>query len=61
MDLIYRGDYHSSSRRFFQEPFVNNDLASVRKVMSDAQVWLSVPPDRFNRRKEFIKVMPNED
>lgn len=55
VDLIYRGDYHPVSRRFFQEPFVNNDLAKIKDIMSDEQKWSSVPPDRLNRRKIFIK------
>jgi hypothetical protein len=54
VDLIYRGDYTSASRRFFQAPFVENNIETIKDLISDAHKWSSVPPDRFNKRKTYI-------
>ena len=54
VDLRYRGDYTPTSRKKVQPCMVNNDLAAFRTLMADRNFWSNVPPDRFNRRVEFV-------
>jgi hypothetical protein len=54
VDLIYRGDYIPSTREKVQRPFVENNLAELKSVMSDQSNWSSVPQDRFVKRKNYL-------
>ncbi|MAL97769.1 MAG: hypothetical protein CL583_04880 [Alteromonadaceae bacterium] len=54
VDLRYRGDYTARSRRHIQPSVVQNDLSAFAKTMSDHAIWTAVPPDRFERRKQFL-------
>ncbi|MEB2519733.1 hypothetical protein SOP85_30590, partial [Pseudomonas sp. YuFO20] len=54
IDLIYRGDYTPSSRSLIQKPFVDNNIAVVKSVMTNRDYWRSVPHDRFKRRSEYL-------
>ena len=55
VDLRYRGDYTPTSRKRVQPCMVNNDLAAFRTLMADRDFWSNVPPDRFNRRNDFLE------
>lgn len=55
IDLKFRGDYTSSSRKIIQKHIANNDLKEFEKAMVDQKSWASVPSDRFNRRKQFLE------
>ena len=55
VDLIYRGDYTSSSRETVQQHIVNNDLNRLRTTMADQSKWPAVPEDRFNRRAAYLE------
>ncbi|MGH1441504.1 MAG: hypothetical protein ACRBBR_15420 [Cellvibrionaceae bacterium] len=54
IDLKYRGDYTTKSRKFIQKPLANNDVASFKKIIRDKAKWPNVPQDRFTRRSNFI-------
>jgi len=54
VDLRFRGDYHSSSRKIIQKYISRNDLDRFTKEISDRDNWASVPKDRFNRRVAFL-------
>lgn len=54
VDLKFRGDYTTRSRKFLQPHIVSNDLDKFKKEMIDVNNWQSVPKDRFNRRKAFF-------
>jgi hypothetical protein len=55
VDLRYRGDYTGATRRLVQELAVNNDVAGLTAVMSNRELWRSVPPDRFQRRMAYMQ------
>jgi len=44
VDLKFRGDYTSSSRRFLQKSIVDNDLAEFKKHIINKSNWKNVPP-----------------
>ena len=54
VDLIYRGDYTTSSRALLQHHFVTNNYAGFKSVISNVSNWSNVPADRFNRRVEYL-------
>lgn len=54
VDLRFRGDYHSKSRKIIQKLIAQNDLAAFTEKMVDRGNWASVPEDRFNRRVAFL-------
>ncbi len=54
IDLIYRGDYHKDTRPYIQKPFVENDPERMRAAISNQNIWGGVPPDRFQRRKDYM-------
>ncbi|MEM7037947.1 MAG: TIGR02594 family protein [Bacteroidota bacterium] len=57
VDLRYRGDYHSRSRKWIQEHVAKNDLKKLASIAADSR-WMTdygVPKDRFNRRKQFMQ------
>ncbi|KAF7785735.1 hypothetical protein PRUB_a0108 [Pseudoalteromonas rubra] len=54
IDLRYRGDYDSRSRKRVQQYIAENNLAQFRECIEDKVLWSGVPVDRFNRRVEFI-------
>ena len=55
VDLIYRGDYGTSTRTFIQKPFVENDFRVIKEMISNRSYWVAVPGDRFKRRTEYLK------
>lgn len=55
IDLRYRGDYTSTSRRSVQPLLVNNDLAGFAELMADEDQWGNVPDDRFARRRDYAQ------
>jgi hypothetical protein len=55
IDLIYRGDYTGETRKIIQPFLADNDKASFSRAMSARDNWLAVPPDRFNKRAEFMR------
>ncbi|MFS8036512.1 hypothetical protein ACI7BZ_06015 [Xanthobacter sp. AM11] len=54
VDLKFRGDYGPAQRTVIQPAIAANDLERFARLLSDAALWGSVPPDRFRRRREFI-------
>lgn len=57
VDLRYRGDYKSSTRKIIQEHVAKNDLKKLAEIMADP-MWkttFGVPNDRFERRKKFMQ------
>ncbi|MEE8057489.1 MAG: hypothetical protein V3T17_06605 [Pseudomonadales bacterium] len=54
VDLRFRGDYHATSRRLIQKHVANNDVKAFSSALSDQSQWTNVPPDRFNRRVDFL-------
>ncbi|MGX0893187.1 hypothetical protein AB7M22_005195 [Pseudomonas sp. ADAK2 TE3594] len=54
VDLRYRGDYTPTSRILVQRPFVQNNRAELKSVMSNQNNWSNVPLDRFTRRKNYL-------
>lgn len=58
VDMAYRGDYQSDTRRSFQPLMVANDLEGVYTLLSDETVMTEkwkVPKDRYERRKNYLK------
>jgi hypothetical protein len=55
VDLKYRGDYTTQSRKIVQKLLAKNDLAGLQTAMADEKNWTGVPADRFKRRRDFIK------
>lgn len=55
VDLKFRGDYTSSSRKFLQQSIADNDLDAFKKEIVKESNWTNVPADRFKRRKRFIE------
>ncbi|MFN7144562.1 MAG: hypothetical protein ACK4YP_12360, partial [Myxococcota bacterium] len=53
VDLRYRGDYTTSSRKRVQGLAAENDVAGLASVMNDRDQWAGVPPDRFARRAAY--------
>lgn len=54
VDLGFRGDYTSRSRKFLLTPITANDFVAFKKEMVDQSNWTNVPADRFKRRKHFL-------
>lgn len=54
IDLKFRGDYTSASRKLVQKLLVGNDLAGLTACMKNPANWTGVPPDRFKRRNDFL-------
>ncbi len=55
VDLKFRGDYYPGSRKRVQAPAAQNDLEAFTQALEDRDFWNSVPPDRFNRRVQFLR------
>lgn len=69
VDLTYRGDYNSATRKLVQPFVANNDLKGLLGLMSDETWWQNsqmtgfdgetykqkIPQDRFYRRMEFLE------
>lgn len=53
VDLRYRGDYTSRSRRTVQPMATGGDLEGLAGNLNDRSRWSSVPEDRFNRRAAY--------
>ncbi|MDP2307359.1 MAG: hypothetical protein Q8P18_15140 [Pseudomonadota bacterium] len=53
VDLRYRGDYTTSSRKRVQGLAAENDVAGLATVMNDREQWAGVPEDRFARRAAY--------
>lgn len=54
VDLRFRGDYHSRSRKIIQKYISDNDLKQFTEKMLKRSNWAGVPEDRFNRRVAFL-------
>jgi hypothetical protein len=54
VDMTFRGDYTTATRKLMQKYVANNDLKGFTGVMSDRSSWSSVPSDRFNRRVAYL-------
>ena len=54
VDLKFRGDYTSASRKLVQKLLATNDLAGLKKAMAAPASWAAVPADRFKRRNDFL-------
>ncbi|MHA3734289.1 pesticin C-terminus-like muramidase [Pseudomonas sp. Eth.TT006] len=54
VDLIYRGDYKPTTREIVQRPFVENNKAELKTVMSLESNWPGVPAARFAARKNYL-------
>jgi len=50
VDLRFRGDYTTASRKVIQKAIADNDLAAFRAALSSRANWPGVPPARFNAR-----------
>jgi len=55
IDLKFRGDYTSKSRKFLQQSIADNDLEAFKKEIINKNNWPGVPADRFKRRKDYIE------
>lgn len=55
VDLKFRGDYGPPERAVIQKSIAANDLEGFASLISNAALWGKVPPDRFKRRRDFIK------
>ena len=53
IDLRFRGDYTPGCRRFLQRHVAANDLEAFAAEIANRDRWPNVPPDRFNRRRDF--------
>ena len=53
IDLRFRGDYTPACRRILQRDVAANDRAAFGAAIADRDNWPNVPPDRFNRRRDF--------
>ena len=54
VDLKYRGDYKSKTRKKIQAAIAANDLKRFTELMSDRDYWvkqIGAPEDQFERRK----------
>ena len=59
VDLRFRGDYSGATRAHVQPCVVANDVECLRRVISNRNLWLTVPKDRFRRRVEYLnRTMP---
>jgi hypothetical protein len=54
IDLKFRGDYTSASRKKIQKSIADNDMVEFKKQIKNQTNWPDVPSDRFNRRVKFI-------
>ncbi len=58
VDLIYRGDYTTATRKEVQPLIVANDLQGLHDLLADetkmTDEW-GVPQDRFERRRDYLK------
>lgn len=55
VDLKFRGDYKTATRKFIQKSIADNDLDAFKKEIVKKSNWQKVPEDRFKRRKNFIE------
>ncbi|WP_223456816.1 hypothetical protein, partial [Pseudomonas sp. GL-RE-19] len=55
IDLIYRGDYTSDSRRALQSFIAENDIVNFSKAVRTRENWTTVPNDRFYKRSEYLE------
>ncbi|MDU9393905.1 hypothetical protein [Pseudomonas sp. zfem002] len=55
VDLRFRGDYGTESRKFLQKPFINNDLEGFRLTIQDEKNWPNVPRNRFSERARYAE------
>jgi len=53
VDLRYRGDYTSGSRKKVQPLATGGDLPGLAANLNDRSKWQSVPQDRFDRRAAY--------
>lgn len=54
IDLRYRGDYTTLTRRFIQRAVALNDVSSLARIMQNRTLWANVPYARFLSRQEIF-------
>ncbi|CAM2063984.1 hypothetical protein SCOR_01375 [Sulfidibacter corallicola] len=54
VDLRFRGDYTPKSRLLIQKIVSDNHLERFTASLTDQEAWRQVPPDRFQRRVDFL-------
>ncbi|AXF78221.1 pesticin C-terminus-like muramidase [Erwinia tracheiphila] len=55
IDLRFRGDYSKRTRKYIQKLAYDGDIKGFGKVISNRQIWSTVPNDRFKRRVDFYE------
>lgn len=55
VDLKYRGDYTPRTRSLLQKYIAQNDVAGLYSVIADRKNWLTVPGNRFEMRRDYLK------
>lgn len=58
IDLKFRGDYTSTSRKIIQKSIAENNLSEFKKALKKKTNWGNVPKDRFDRRVAFLEKQP---
>jgi hypothetical protein len=56
VDLRYRGDYTTNTRKLIQPVLVSNDTYNLAQILSDESYWVverGVPRERFLARKRL--------
>ena len=61
IDLKFRGDYTTASRKIIQRFVANNDFVRFREELGKSSNWTSVPKDRFQRRSDYLNPTPLTD
>ena len=54
VDLCFRGDYIPATRQKVQKPIADNDMHSLKNMLSIRENWHGVPQDRFEKRKNYL-------
>lgn len=55
VDLIYRGDYTTTSRAFLQKHVAKNDFGNFKAEIAKKSNWTTVPQVRFEKRKSYLE------
>ena len=55
IDLLWTGDYTTSTKAFLQTTVDQNSVTGLTTIMSNRTKWPGVTDDRFNRRKVYME------
>ncbi|HEX4842989.1 MAG TPA: hypothetical protein VFV57_04910 [Limnobacter sp.] len=55
VDLTYRGDYTTTTRKVIGRFVADNDFKGLCDVLKDRRAWSKVPVDRFRKRVGFCE------